>query len=574
MQSFVVFDTEEIDARHFPPRHAYLVGPDETPVQGEIVFREGVVDATKFVQATVGLCVQMAVRLPSSNGGEGQGADLGVLCVQTCLLPDRTQPYLLTIELARRQIMMVLNKMEDWGLFDLSAQTPSFEQFERARQMFTRALVAQKGDGHEPTREGYCAKADALAGDALALSLSAGEGLTLINAERQLKQRLSGAGYEAAVAHLARLTPERPPAGAPIVVPGAGHCVLSEAPAIGCAVSPVQFTEAQQKAVLATCDFVTMPMRWIDMEPTEGRYNFGATDRWIEWAIRTAKLPVVGGPLVDFRPQCAPDWLFIWENDYETLRDLVYEHVQAVVTRYRRTVSRWTVASGLHVNTNFKISFEQIIDLTKMCVQIVRRLHPAAKVVLEVAQPWGEYHALNRRSIPPFVYAEAVVQVGAASLASHVDAIGLRMQMGNAEPGNATRDLMAFSAALDRYANLEKPIAITALGAPSSMITPKPYRPRAGAEPTDPYEPGFWRQPWSEAQQAEWLAQVMTIAASKPYVQSICWQELSDGPGGLGPEMPTGGLMHAGGAAKPSLVRLAQIRKAIKEGRWPLNPAS
>lgn len=574
MQSFVVFDTEEIDARHFPPRHAYLVGPDETPVQGEIVFREGVVDATKFVQATVGLCVQMAVRLPSSNGGEGQGADLGVLCVQTCLLPDRTQPYLLTIELARRQIMMVLNKMEDWGLFDLSAQTPSFEQFERARQMFTRALVAQKGDGHEPTREGFCAKADALAGDALALSLSAGEGLTLINAERQLKQRLSGEGYEAAVAHLARLTPERPPAGAPIVVPGAGHCVLSEAPAIGCAVSPVQFTEAQQKAVLATCDFVTMPMRWIDMEPTEGRYNFGATDRWIEWAIRTAKLPVVGGPLVDFRPQCAPDWLFIWENDYETLRDLVYEHVQAVVTRYRRTVSRWTVASGLHVNTNFKISFEQIIDLTKMCVQIVRRLHPAAKVVLEVAQPWGEYHALNRRSIPPFVYAEAVVQVGAASLASHVDAIGLRMQMGNAEPGNATRDLMAFSAALDRYANLEKPIAITALGAPSSMITPKPYRPRAGAEPTDPYEPGFWRQPWSEAQQAEWLAQVMTIAASKPYVQSICWQELSDGPGGLGPEMPSGGLMHAGGAAKPSLVRLAQFRKAIKEGRWPLNPAS
>ena len=572
MQSFVVFDTEEIDARHFPPRHAYLVGPDETPVQGEIVFREGVVDATKFVQATVGLCVQMAVRLPSSNGGEGQGADLGVLCVQTCLLPDRTQPYLLTIELARRQIMMVLNKMEDWGLFDLSAQTPSFEQFERARQMFTRALVAQKGDGHEPTREGYCAKADALAGDALALSLSAGEGLTLINAERQLKQRLSGAGYEAAVAHLARLTPERPPASRSWCPARALRAQRGARDRVRGLAGAVHRGAAEGRAGhVRLCD----DAHAMDRHGTDGgRYNFGATDRWIEWAIRTAKLPVVGGPLVDFRPQCAPDWLFIWENDYETLRDLVYEHVQAVVTRYRRTVSRWTVASGLHVNTNFKISFEQIIDLTKMCVQIVRRLHPAAKVVLEVAQPWGEYHALNRRSIPPFVYAEAVVQVGAASLASHVDAIGLRMQMGNAEPGNATRDLMAFSAALDRYANLEKPIAITALGAPSSMITPKPYRPRAGAEPTDPYEPGFWRQPWSEAQQAEWLAQVMTIAASKPYVQSICWQELSDGPGGLGPEMPTGGLMHAGGVAKPSLVRLAQVRKAIKEGRWPLNPAS
>jgi tripartite-type tricarboxylate transporter receptor subunit TctC len=42
-----------------------------------------------------------------------------------------------------------------------------------------------------------------------------------------------------------------------------------------------------------------MPMRWIDMEPAEGKYDFSATDRWIEWAVRAAKLPVVGGPLIE-----------------------------------------------------------------------------------------------------------------------------------------------------------------------------------------------------------------------------------------------------------------------------------
>ena len=574
MLSFVVFDAEGVDGRNFPPRHAYLVGPDDTPVQGSIALRTGVVDAAKAVHTTVGLAVQVVVGRPHEPGaadGKSQGV-LGLLNVQTCLLPDHVQPYLLTIELARHQIMFFLNKLEDWGLFDLTGEHPALTQFEQARAAFTEALVAQRGtaeDQPEAPRGGYCARADRLASQALSLSISAGESLALLNAERQYKLRATGAGYKEAREHLARLTPELPPQGAPIVIPGAGYCVVSEPLQIGCAITPTQFTEAQQRAVVASCDYITMPMRWIDMEPTEGKYNFSATDRWIEWAIRTAKLPVVGGPLVDFRPYCAPDWLFIWENDYETLRDLVYEHVQAVVIRYRRTVTRWTVASGLHVNTNFKISFEQIIDLTKMCIQLVRKNHPAAKVQLEISQPWGEYHALNRRSIPPYVYAEAVVQSGAAHPPSQVDSIGLRMQMGNAEPGVATRDLMAFSAMLDRFATLEKPIAVTALGAPSAPITPKPYRSRTGAEAGESYEPGFWRQPWTEAQQADWLTQTLLIAAAKPYVQSVCWHELSDLPG-VAPEMPGGGLLNANGTPKAALTRLVQLRKAIKEGKWPV----
>jgi hypothetical protein len=575
MLSFVVFDAEGVDARYFPPRHAHLIGPDETPVQGDIALKTGTVDAAKAVHTTVGLAVQMAVTTHGAStttltSPETGHASLGLLTVQTCLLPDRDAPYLLTIELARRQIMFVLNKMEDWGLFDLPADHPLLVQFDAARETFTRSLVAQRAQPEESaSRGGFSAKADGLAAEALAAGITVGERLTLLNAERQFKLRTSGQGYKNALAHLSRLTPELPPPGHPIVVPGAGHCVLQEPPQIGCAVSPASFTEIQQRAILASCDYVTMPMRWIDLEPTEGKYNFGPTDRWIEWAIRTAKLPVVGGPLIDFRPQCAPDFLFIWENDYDTLRDLVYEHVTAVVTRYRRTITRWTVASGLHVNTNFKISFDQIVDLTRMCIQLVRKLHPTAKVQLEVAQPWGEYHSMNRRSIPPYVYAEAIVQAGAAHPPSQVDAICLRTQMGHAEPGLSTRDLLAFSAMLDRFAALEKPIVVSALGCPSAPIQPKPYRPRAGAEAIAPYEPGFWHEPWSEAQQANWLAAAAAICVSKPYVHSVCWHDLSDAAGAA-PEMPFGGLLGPQGVPKPSLSKLAQLRKAVKEGKWML----
>jgi len=567
--SFVVFDADGVDTAHFPPRHAYLVGPDEVPMQGEISFDPGLVECEKTVRETAGLAVQFQVGRPEGPGVPPMPNGLGLLTVHTCLLPDREQPYLLTIELARHRIMFFLNKMEDWGLFDLPPDNPVMQQFELARSQFTQALVAQraKGDEDGEPRFGFSPSADKIANNALSLAITAGEGLALLNADRQLKQRLSGKGYSDAVAHLSRLTPEVPPPGAPVLVPGAGHVVLSGPPQIGCAVSPGLFGEPLHRAVAASCDFVTMPMRWVDLEPNEGKYNFATTDRWIEWAVRTARLPVVGGPLIDFRPQAVPEWLFIWENDYETLRDLVFEHVQAVVTRYRRTVSRWTVASGLHVNTNFKISFEQIMDLTRMCVLLTKKLHPAGKIQLEVAQPWGEYHAHNRRSIPPYLYAEAAVTAGLS-----IDAIALRLQMGHAEPGFATRDMMSLSAILDKFAALEKPIVVSAIGVPSATITPTPFRPRAGAEAEDPYEPGYWRQPWSEQAQADWLTQAVSICCSKPYVHSVCWQELADPPAGATvPEMPSGGLVTATGAPKASLTRLIQLRSMIKEGKSPLS---
>jgi hypothetical protein len=137
--------------------------------------------------------------------------------------------------------------------------------------------------------------------------------------------------------------------------------------------------------------------------------------------------------------------------------------------------------------------------------------------------------------------------------------------------------MMALSALLDKFAGLEKPITVSAIGAPSGPITPTPFRPRAGAEAEDSYEPGYWRQPWSEQAQADWLAQAVSICCSKPYVHSVCWHELADAPPSAAvPEMPSAGLLNANGLHKPSLVRLAQIRNAIRDGKSPLglHPAS
>lgn len=576
MLSFSVFDSAG-PAREWPLRKAYLFGPDEVPVQGDVFFEKGLIVCEKATTDAAGLALQFEVGLPPGVAPKTQGAGrptggvakgdsgLGLLTLRTSLLPDRDDPYLLSLELARHRIMMVLNKLEQWTLFDLPGDHPILKQFEQARTEFTASLVAlchraPTGNGGMGPDPSSMIEADAAAKRSLALAIDAGEQLALLNAERQVKIRLEGTLFKHAMERGSEsMSSDRTiPDGAAKNPDGVG-VLLPQPVQIGCSVSPATFSEPLARVVAGTCDFVTMPMRWIDMEPTEGKYSFAKTDKWIEWAVRTAKLPVHAGPLIDFRELCVPEWLYIWENDYETLRELVYEHIKTIVTRYRRTVTRWTVCSGLHINESFAMTLERMMDLTRMCALLVRKLQPTAKVQIEIAQPWGEYYARQKRSMPPKMYADMIPQAGIM-----VDAYAIRLQMGQPAAGRSTRDLMAMADLLDRFAELDKPLSVTALGAPS--METQPPRPRENGEGEPPrYQytlatGGTWRSPWTNESQARWLMQAMTVAASMPYVHNVCWQDLYDSPEA---DMPGGGLVSESGVIKPAAVAMAEVRKLV-----------
>lgn len=543
MLAFAVFDGDG-PAKDWPLDRAYLFGQDNVAVSGEIRFSNGLVICRRTSDESTGLAVQYHVGQTDVRGAElSEGEDVGPVMLQTCLLPSRSEPYLLSLELARHRVMLVLNKLEDWGLFDLPSDDPVISMFERAREKLTEALVVRRDS------EGSQLMADRLARESLFLAVEAGERLTERQAQRQLAGRLSGDIYDDALVRVQSLsTADDPPTEGPLNPPGVVGVVLPPPPQIGCVIGESQFSEHLQRVVTSACDFVTLPMRWVDMEPTEGRYSFAKTDRWIEWAVRRAKLDVAAGPVIDFRPRSIPEWLYIWEHDYETLRELIYEHIKNIVTRYRRTVSRWTIVSGLNVNSNFTFTFEQVMDLTRMCVLMVRKLQPSAWVQIEVTEPWGEYYGRNPRSIPPVLYAEMCGQAGMP-----FDALALRLQMGDASPGRTTRDMMAMSALLDRYAALDRPITISAIGAPSG---PPPG--------DDGQDPGSWHRPWNEQAQMRWLSQAVSIALSKPYVHSVCWHELYDRPDAR--EMALGGLLNADGSVKPAAERLVEIRRSLKNG--------
>ncbi len=530
---------------------AYLIGKDNVAIAGEVTVRDGIVVCEKGTTEAAAIAVQLELgqdrfdQLGSETTVEGVTLrPLGSWTLQTCLLPQRESPYLLVLELARHRIMMFLTKLEDWQAIESAEDTLPMRLFEAARKAFVQALVCAH-DSILPDSD-----ASKLALRALWIALEASERLAILQAQQDFASRTDGSMYE-------QIESEHtsPANRKPILHPGRGGVILPLKPAIGTLVSPHVFAPTTQDAIMRSCDFITVPMRWIEMEPAEGEYDYSKTDRWIEWAIRQAKLPVIAGPLIDFRSTSAPDWLYIWENDYETLRELVYEHIKTLVTRYRRTVTRWTVCSGLHCGEHFKLSFEQMMDLTRICVLVTRKLHPRAKIQVEITQPWGEYHTHDRSSLPPLLYAEMLSQAGI-----QIDAFSLRMQMGSYRPGLQTRDLMAFSAMLDQYAMLDRPITISSLGVPSSEILPREQLP-------DIPSAGQWRQPWSDQLQADWLSAYGAVALSKPYIESICWHELADTAGST--DMRTGGLMDIKGMARPSLDRLSDLRTAIAESRLP-----
>src|SRR5262249_31403158 len=160
------------------------------------------------------------------------------------------------------------------------------------------------------------------------------------------------------------------------------------------------------------------------------------------------------------------------------------------------------------------LRIEEMLDLTRLAVLSVRKLQPTATVLVEISQPWGEHVTHIDRSIAPLLYATLVKEQGIA-----FDGLAGRIQMGDTECGPATRDLMQLSAILDTFSSLDRPIHVTAVGAPSTALKPVAPIP---ATPSTPEErraelcsdPGYWRQPWSPAQQAEWLTQAIAVAAS------------------------------------------------------------
>ncbi|MCG8404065.1 MAG: endo-1,4-beta-xylanase [Phycisphaerales bacterium] len=432
---------------------AYLVGNDRVPMRAELKFANGEIVFDSRSRGAAALSIMWPV--------DG----VGRIMLDTPRLQERKQPYDLNVELARGRLMQISQKREDWGLYGFLEGEPIYADIDKARGLLLDAMTASDE-----------ATAARLGAEATAAGVRAGEAVSAFHAEVFLKRRLA-----------ANQIVKRP---------------------LGCRVDPEQNTEAYVRRLTETFDFAVLPFHWSSMEPKEGTHKPTNIDPWLK-LLRQRKTPAWGASLLSLSPTHLPDWLQRWANNYEHFRDCVTKHIKHVLKTYGSYVQAWEVISGVHAHNDFRFTFEQIMELTRISALLVKQMAPKSTAIIGIALPWGEYYATDPRTIPPTMYAEMAVQSGI-----NFDAFGLEICFGSGERGHYARDMMQISALLDRFGNLGKPLHITAAGVPSG-----------GGDASN----GSWHGEWSAQVQAEWVRQFYRVAFSKPFVETVTCVRLADG---------------------------------------------
>ncbi|MFH1417509.1 MAG: hypothetical protein ABII12_04385 [Planctomycetota bacterium] len=493
MFRFKVFENG-VPAKKVDVEGAHLLGSDRVPLRAAISFANGEVVCEPRARGTAALALMWPV--------PGRGH----LMLETTRLVERKAPYNLHVELARGELMRISQKREDWGLYDFVEAQALYERVDQAKALLVDAMTA--ADKVESARLGDAA---------IAASVEVAEAISVFHAELILQRRIE-----------VRKIVKRP---------------------LGCIVHDLPGIRNQLPRLAEAFDFASLPFNWRLIEPRESKYQPEPLEQCLQ-LLRKSKMPIWGRALLSFDKAYLPEWLRSWARDYEGLRERVIRQIKYVLRQFGAHVRAWEVISGLHAHNPFGLSFEQIMDLTRTTAALVKQMSPRSKAILGIVLPWGEYYAHDPKTIPPLLYAEMVVESGI-----NFDAFGLDLRFGGDDAGEGTdrlsrryvRDMLHVSAMLDRFANLGKPLHVTATGVPSA----------GGGGPA-----GCWGKAWTPDVQAEWVRNFYQIAFSKPQVDTVAWHTLADSEGGGGD-----GLLTQDLAPKPAWKTLLEFRKQLAPGQ-------
>ena len=151
----------------FQPIAAIVLGPESVPIPGDVSFKNGLLIAERIDDHPIGI------------GLLWDTGEAGVYHIETTRLPHREAPYNLNVELARHRMMRLVQKWEDWNLFDFPRADKFQQAFDEAQDKFATAL----GQLSEP------AVAARTADEALTMALNLSEEISLFHGELLLNRR-------------------------------------------------------------------------------------------------------------------------------------------------------------------------------------------------------------------------------------------------------------------------------------------------------------------------------------------------------------------------------------------------
>ncbi|HET6880306.1 MAG TPA: hypothetical protein VFI31_09135 [Pirellulales bacterium] len=470
---------------------SYMSGPDQIPwpcrtrVQnGELIVERNVSDSGKF-------------HIPWPVEGHGR------FMLATATLMQRERPYQLAVELARGKVNQVRNQISDWQSIGLVVPGKVETAMHKALDALSQSVTSQQDAGRAAT----------LAQKAIVLALDAADLLVASYTDQALAARhRSGQKMRTMLAaNLGRHALE---------MPLAAYYLKA-------------FNAAQ------------VPLVWRSVEATESLCQWDLTDRQIA-ACKTNGLMVCAGPLLRLDAGGLPDWLYLWEGDFNSILSFVTEYVEKAVTRYRGQVDVWQCAARVNIGEGLSLTEEQRLRLAARAIEVTQDVDPQTPLVVRFDQPWAEYMGRTAPDFSPLHFADALVRSG-LKLAG----VGIEINMGYQPGGSYPRDRLEFSRLLDLWSYLGLPLHVT-LAVPGGELPETAARARL--RPMTQAMPGGW----SPENQAAWIKHYVPLLMSKPSVHGIFWNQLSDGDS---EELPYGGLFDASGNPKPALTALVALRR-------------
>jgi hypothetical protein len=154
--------------------------------------------------------------------------------------PPREKPYNLNVELARFRLMRIVQKQEDWNLFD-------FPRAERFTQLLHEAPTDVRRRTGQTRAAGEAAK---LADQSLAMSVDLSEQLAMFHGDLLLNRRRASGAF---VKHV-----------------------------VGCRVNSQVQNAKYRETLTDNFDYVVLPMSWKQLQPEEQTFNTEVVDDWVE----------------------------------------------------------------------------------------------------------------------------------------------------------------------------------------------------------------------------------------------------------------------------------------------------
>jgi hypothetical protein len=465
-------------------------GPDNMPWPTELRLKPDVLAASRSVDESGYLVVPWSVD------------KVGRLMGTTATLMERPMPYNLLVELARGKVNQLRCQAADWKAGGLQIPESLRKMIDEASHTFVQAVSGTESpQAFEQARE------------TLALSYQASELLVRAYVDQVFLVRHQ---------RQARLDAT-----------------------LGCRLSNAAPPDNLSRTVCEAFNTVCVPMSWNTIETEESNFDWSAIDATVKWAA-TNGITLSAGPLVDFSSANLPAWLWLWERDLPSLATFMCKFVDTAVRRYRGKIRRWQLTAASNNATVLSLTEDELLGLTYRLVETARAVDPSLDLVIGIAQPWGEYMAIEDRTHSPFIFADTLIRSGL-----NLSALDVELVMGVTPRGSYCRDLLETSRILDLYALLGVPLRVT-LGYPSSDASDP------DADPELRVAAGRWHGGFNPATQAEWAEAFCTLALCKPFVQGVQWTQLSD----VGPHpFPHCGLVDAAGVAKPATQRLRDLRQ-------------